>query len=162
MNTGFPCSPKGKCTYEIFHKQENYYLRTYLTKEMRCTTSRRQSTDAHRHSLKLWKLDAECGSQEELGHDILMGTLGAHSLYNPSAHWKQILTLFLFLSFFSPRKSKNPLCMPKPLTVWITINCGKFFKRWEYQNTWSASWEICMQVRKQQLELDMEQQTGSK
>ena len=36
-------------------------------------------------------------------------------------------------------------------------NCEKFFKRWEYQNTWSASWEICMQVRKQQLELDMEQ-----
>ena len=54
------------------------------------------------------------------------------------------------------------LTMPKPLTMWITINCGKFWKRWEYQTTWSASWEICMQVRKQQLELDMEQQTGSK
>ena len=27
------------------------------------------------------------------------------------------------------------LSMPKPLTVWITINCGKFFKRWEYQTT---------------------------
>ena len=54
------------------------------------------------------------------------------------------------------------LTMPKPLTVWITINCGKFFKRWEYQSTWPASWEICMQVRKQQLELDMDQQTGSK
>ena len=54
------------------------------------------------------------------------------------------------------------LTMPKPLTVWITINCGKFFKRWEYQTTWPASWETCMQVRKQQLELDMEQQTGSK
>ena len=52
--------------------------------------------------------------------------------------------------------------MPKPLTVWITINCGKFWQRWEYQTTWSASWEICMQVRKQQLELDKEQQTGSK
>ena len=38
----------------------------------------------------------------------------------------------------------------------------KILKRWEYQTTWSASWEICMQVRKQQLELDMEQQTGSK
>ena len=50
----------------------------------------------------------------------------------------------------------------KALTVWITINCGKFWKRWEYQTTWPASWEICMQVRKQQLELDMEQQTGSK
>ena len=54
------------------------------------------------------------------------------------------------------------LTMPKPLTVWITINCGKFWKRREYQSTWPASWETCMQVRKQQLELDMEQQTGSK
>ena len=40
--------------------------------------------------------------------------------------------------------------------------CGKFWKRWEYQSTWPASWETYMQVRKQQLELDMEQQTGSK
>ena len=54
------------------------------------------------------------------------------------------------------------LTMPKPLTVWITINCGKFWKRWEYLTTWPAFWETCMQVRKQQLELDMEQQTGSK
>ena len=38
----------------------------------------------------------------------------------------------------------------------------RFWKRWEYQTTWPASWEICMQIRKQQLELDMEQQTGSK
>ena len=41
------------------------------------------------------------------------------------------------------------------------INCGKFWERWEYQTTWPASWEICMQVRKQQLEPDMKQQTGS-
>ena len=54
------------------------------------------------------------------------------------------------------------LTMPKPFTVWITTNCGKFFKRWENQNTWPASWEICMQVKKQQLELGMEQQNGSK
>ena len=38
----------------------------------------------------------------------------------------------------------------------ITVNCGKFWKRWEYQTTWPASWETCLQVRKQQLELDME------
>ena len=44
----------------------------------------------------------------------------------------------------------------------VTINCGKFWKWWEYQTTWPASWETCMQVRKQQLELDMEQQTSSK
>ena len=54
------------------------------------------------------------------------------------------------------------LTMPKPLTVWTTINCGKFWKRWEYQTTWPTSWETCMQVRKQQLALDTEQQTGSK
>ena len=49
------------------------------------------------------------------------------------------------------------LNMPKPLTVRTTIDCRKFFKRWEYQTTWPASWETFMQVRKQQLELDMEQ-----
>ena len=48
------------------------------------------------------------------------------------------------------------------LTVWITINCGQFLKRWEYQATLSASWESCMQVKKQRLEPDMEQQTDSK
>ena len=52
--------------------------------------------------------------------------------------------------------------MPKPLTVWIITNCGKFLKRKEFQNIWPASWEICMQVKKQQLELDMEQNIGSK
>ena len=35
------------------------------------------------------------------------------------------------------------LTMPKPLTVWIKINCGKFWKRWEYQTTWPASWPVC-------------------
>ena len=41
------------------------------------------------------------------------------------------------------------LTMPKPLTVWITRNCEKFLKRWEYQTTWPARWEICMWVKKQ-------------
>ena len=42
------------------------------------------------------------------------------------------------------------------LTVWITTDYGKFLNRWEYQTTLPASWETCMQVKKQQLELDME------
>ena len=64
----------------------------------------------------------------------------------------------------SSRKTSTSdlLTMPKPLTVWITINCGKFWKRCEHQITWPASWEICMQVKKQQFEQDVEQQTGSK
>ena len=50
----------------------------------------------------------------------------------------------------------------KAFDLWITTNCGKFLERREYQATWPASWEICRQVREQQLELDMELQTGSK
>ena len=54
------------------------------------------------------------------------------------------------------------LTKPKPLTVWIRTNYGKILKRWAYQTTLPASGEICIQVKKQQLELDMEQWTGSK
>ena len=50
----------------------------------------------------------------------------------------------------------------KPLTAWIRTNCRKFLKRWEYQTTLPASWKINIQVKKQQLEPDMEQRTGSK
>ena len=52
--------------------------------------------------------------------------------------------------------------MLNPLTVWITKNCEKFLKRWEYQATLTASWEICIQTKKQQLETNMKQQTASK
>ena len=64
----------------------------------------------------------------------------------------------------SSRNTSTPalLTMPKPLTVCITTNYGKFFKRCEYQIIWPASWEICMQVKKQQLEPNMEKQTASK
>ena len=46
--------------------------------------------------------------------------------------------------------------------MWVTTNHGKFLKRWEYQTTLPASWETCLQVKKQQLEQNMEQWTGSK
>ena len=69
----------------------------------------------------------------------------------------------------SPKKQEDSrnisisalLTMPKPLTMWITINCGKLLKRWNSRN-WPASWEIYMQVKKQQLELHMEQKTDTK
>ena len=54
------------------------------------------------------------------------------------------------------------LTMLKHLTLWITTDCRKFFKRWEYQTTLPASLEICIQVKKQQLEPDIKQRTGSK
>ena len=74
------------------------------------------------------------------------------------------VNFYKYIKQESSRKTSTSvlLTMPKTLTAWITTNCGKFLQRWEYQNTWTASWEICMQVKKQQLELDMEQQAGSK
>ena len=64
----------------------------------------------------------------------------------------------------SSRKASvsDSLTTLKPLTVWITTNCGKFLKRWEYQTTLPVSWQVYMQVKKQQLEPDMEELTGSK
>ena len=64
----------------------------------------------------------------------------------------------------SSRKTSIPasLTMLKPLTMWITTNCGKSLKKWEYQTTLSTSWKICMQVKKQQLEPQWKKQTGSK
>ena len=61
---------------------------------------------------------------------------------------------------FQKTSTSASLTMLKALcgTQWTVENC----ERWDYQTTWPASWEICMQVRKQQLELDMEQSTGSK
>ena len=94
-------------------------------------------------NFQMFKLDLEKAEEPEIKLPTSVGSYKKHE---------------------SSRKTSNSalLTMPKPLTVWITTNCGKFFKRWEYQTTWPASWEICMQVKKQQLELDMEQQTGSK
>ena len=63
---------------------------------------------------------------------------------------------------FRKTSTSVSLTTPKPFTVWIIINCGKFLNRWEYQTTLPVSWETCMQVKRQQLELDMEQWTGFK
>jgi len=95
------------------------------------------------HELQMFKLDLEKTEEPE----IKMATSTGSSKKQESSRKISTSTL---------------LTTPKPLTEWITINCGKFWKRWEYQTTWPASWEICMQVKNQQLELDMEQQTGSK
>ena len=95
------------------------------------------------HQLQTFKLDLEKAEKPEIK---LLTSIGSSKKQENS---RKTSTSALFTR-------------PKPLTVWITTNCGKFWKRWEYQTTWPASWEICVQVKKQQLEPDMEQQTGSK
>ena len=75
-------------------------------------------------------------------------------VYSPWGHQESGMTEQISLS--------ASLTMVKTLTVWITTNCGKFLKRWEYQTNKPSSCKTCSQVKKQQLELDMEQWTGSK
>ena len=94
------------------------------------------------HKLQKFKLDLDKAEEREIKLPTSVGSLRKQE----SSRKTSISAL---------------LTIPKPLTVWITTNCAKF-KSWEYQTTWPASWDISMQVRKQQLELDMEQQTGSK
>ena len=63
---------------------------------------------------------------------------------------------------FQNKSTSASLTTPKPLTVWIMTDWGKFLKRWECQTTLPVSWETCMQAKKQHLELDLGQWTGSK
>ena len=94
-----------------------------------------------------WELpDVQVGFRKDRGTKIKLST-STGSWKKQESSWKASVSALL--------------TMPKPLTVWITTNCGNFFKRWEYQAN-LVSWETCMQIKKQQLELDMEQWTSSK
>ena len=64
----------------------------------------------------------------------------------------------------SSRKTSTSalLTTPKPLSVWITTNCGKFFKRWNTRPPDLPPEKSVCSSGKEQLEPDMEQQTGSK
>ena len=76
-----------------------------------------------------------------------------HELPDVQARFRKEIKLPTSIRSSKKQESSRKLstsATPKPLTVWITTNCGKFFKRWEYQTTWPASWEICMQVKKKQ------------
>ena len=94
-------------------------------------------------NFQMFKLDLEKAEEAEIKLPTSVG-----SLQNQES-WRRTPTSALSTTQMS-------------LIVWITKTCGKFWKRWEYHITWPTSWEICMQVKKQQLELDMEQKTGSK
>ena len=64
----------------------------------------------------------------------------------------QIANIHQIIEKESSRKTSTSASLTtlKPLTVWLKTNCEKFFKRWEYETTLPASWEICMQVKKHQ------------
>ena len=93
--------------------------------------------------------------------------LEINSLWVSSFAEKHLLLLYWLHSSFLRLVPEKHLLLLHWLcqNLWLCgsqKNCGKFFKRWESQTNWPASWEICMQVKKQQLELDMELQTSSK
>ena len=93
-------------------------------------------------NFQMFKLDLEKAEEPEIKLPVSAGSLKS----------KRVPENNLILLYW--------LCQ----SLWLceSAQTGKFLKRWEYQTTLPVSWEICMQVKKQQLELDMEQQTGSK
>ena len=92
---------------------------------------------------QMFKLDLEKAKEPMIKLPIYAGSQKTHGNYRKTS-------------------TSALLTMPKLLTVWITTNYEKFFKRWEHQTTIPVSWETYMQAKKQQLEPDMEQRTGSK
>ena len=117
----------------------------------------------------LWKNQKECFDQPNIYYKMIIA-IGLVNIYYLSQlqHfflWWEILRSIIFANF----KYKYCIVDSKPMHIWWTNiwQCesqqnGKFLKRWEYHITLPDSWETCMQVKKQQLEPDMEQQTGSK
>ena len=92
---------------------------------------------------------------------------GLYSLWGSQKIGHDWVTFTFTVSYKKQENSRTTstsasLTMLKSLTVWITTNCGQFWKRWEYQTSLPASWETCMQFKKQQLEPDMEQWTSSR
>ena len=76
--------------------------------------------------------------------------------YIPGDNFREKKTHYFEIQHWNSYKLLQKIVCP------IKTHCGKFLKRWEYQTTWPASWEISMQVMKQQLDLDMEQQTSKR
>ena len=93
-------------------------------------------------NLQMFKLDLEKAEEPEIKLPTFIGS------WKKQEFQKNIYFCFIDYAKAFDCVDHNKLC--------------KIWKRWEYQITGPASWETCMQVRKQQLELDMEQQTGSK
>ena len=138
----FHLNPKERHCQRMFKLLHNCIHLNMLAKQ-RSKFSKPDFNSTWNVNFQLFKLDFEKAEEPEIKLSTSVGSL---------KKWE------------SSRKTSTPalLTMPKPLMLWITTNCAKFWKRWEYQNMWPTSWEICMQVRKQQFKLDMEQQTGSK
>ena len=93
-------------------------------------------------NMQMFKLDLEKAEEPEIKLPTSSGSLEKREFQKSVYFW------FIYYN--------------EALTVWITINCGKFWKRRECQTTWPPSWKICMQVKKLQWEPVMEQQNGSK
>ena len=147
------------CQYPLYHRKSKWKW-----KSLSCV----QLLGSH----GLYSLWNSPGQNTGIGNlSLLQGIFPTQGLNSDLPHHRQILYQLSHKGSLQGKKKQEnsrktstsaSLTMLKPLTVWITTNHGKLLKRWEYQTTLPASWKICMQVRKQQLERDMEQWTGSK
>ena len=120
-----------------------------------CFTDYTKASDCVDHN-KLWKILKEMGILDHL--TCLLRNLYASRDATIRTR-NQIANILWIIEKVREFQKNIYFCFidyAKALTTWITTNGGNYLKRWEYETTWPASWEICMQVKKQQLKLDME------
>ena len=132
-------------------------------KEKQCQRMFKLQHNSHiSHASKVMLKILQASLQQYMNHelpDVQAGFIKGRGIRDQTANISWIIEK---AREFQRKSTSALLTILKPWTVWITTNYGKFLKRWEYQTTLPAYWEICVQVKKQQLELDMEQWTGSK
>ena len=122
---GFHSNPKGRQCQRMLKVQHNC---THLT----CSKVMLKILQARLQQLmnfQMFKLDLEKAEEQEIKWPTSAGS------YKKQKNFRKTSTSALLTTL-------------KALTVWITTNCGKFFKRWEYQTTLPASSETCIQVKK--------------
>ena len=114
------------------------------------------------HASKVMLKFSKLGFNGMWTKNFQMYKLDLQKAEEPWSNCQYLLDRSISRGFQKKTSTSASLTMLKPLTVWIPINCGKLWKIWAYQTTLPATWETCLQVEKQQLEPDMEQQTASK
>ena len=87
------------------------------------------------HTSKVMLKILQARLQQYMNHEIPEVQANSEKAEEPEI--KLLTSIRSWKNRESSRKTSTSalLTMPKPLTVWITVDCGKFFKRWEYQTT---------------------------
>ena len=128
-------------------RQRQFSLQSQRKEVPKIALTTTQLHSSHTPAIMLKILQARL--QEYVNHEFPDGQAGFRKGRGTRDHIANICWIIKKARNSRKTPTSALLTMPKSLTVWITIKCGKFWKWWECQTTWISSWGTCMQVRKQ-------------